>query len=162
MVKPVSLGADSLLISRMAGFDSQFWYMVTSEKIQEMVEAYHHVYKEFGGVIHKADEQPISVLAIVDEPRYTEKLSNFAYGMDCAVCGEAVYSDDRTKLGKRGEVRTLCGEHLDKVTDLRKSISEAHRKVDRAIKQEIKAQAKSIRWEWRREHKRSTSITTKV
>lgn len=126
-----------------------------------MVEAYHHIYKEFSGTIHKADKQPTSVLAIVDEPRYTEKLSNFAYGMDCAVCGQAVYSEDRTKLGKRGEVRTLCGKHLEQVTDLRKSISNAHRMVDKTIKQEISAQAKSIRWEWRREYKRNTSVQPK-
>lgn len=127
--------------------------MYTQEKIEEMFEAYHYVYKEFSGRIHRADERPTSVLEIADEPRHEEKLSNFAYGMSCAICNQSVYSKDRVKLVAKGEVRTLCGEHLDKVTDLRKSISEAHRKVNKAIKQEIKAQAKSIRWEWRRENK---------
>jgi hypothetical protein len=127
--------------------------MYTLEKIEEMVEAYHHIYKEFSGVIHRADEQPTTILDIVDEPRYEEKLSAFAYGMSCSICGQGVSSKDRARLVARGEVRTLCEEHLYKVTDLRKAISEAHRKVNKTIRQENKAQAKSIRWEWRREHK---------
>lgn len=125
------------------------------DKLEEMVEVYFHVYKEFGGAIHRADKQPTTMLDIVDEPRIKDKgrLSNFAYGMSCALCDGIVSSKDRAKLVAKGEVRTLCGEHLDKVGELRKSISDAHRRVDKAIKQAIKENAKSIRWEWRREHK---------
>lgn len=125
-----------------------------------MVEVYFHVYKEFGGVIHRADEQATSIFDIVDEPRIKDKgrLSNFAYGMSCTLCDGIVSSKDRSKLVAKGEVRTLCGEHLEKVGDLRKAISDAHRMVDKTIKQEIKAQAKSIRWEWRRENKISSKL----
>jgi len=134
--------------------------MGTIDKLEEMVDAYFHVYKEFGGVIHRADKQPTTLFDIVDEPRFKDKgrLSNFAYGLSCAICSKTVYSKDRVKLVAKGEVRTLCEEHLDKVGSLRKAISDAHRKVDKAIKLDNKAQAKAIRWEWRREHKQRTSI----
>lgn len=127
--------------------------MYTVNQIEKMVDRYHYVYKEFSGVIRRADEQHTPILDIVDEPRHTEKLSNFAYGMSCSICDQVVGSRDRVRLVAKGEVRTLCEEHLDNVLDLRKAISNAHRMVNKTLKQEIKEQAKSIRWEWRREQK---------
>jgi len=116
---------------------------------------YHHQVRELGGVIHEADKEPATIFDIVAEPRYDGKLSAFAYSFSCVLCGESVLSKDRSRLGSKGEVRTLCESHFNQVNDLRMSISEAHRKVNKAIKAENKEIAKSIRWDWIREKRKA-------
>jgi len=123
--------------------------------ILEAYNYYHREVKELGGVIHEADKEPTTIFDIVEEPRFDGKLSAFAYSMSCVLCGEGVLSKDRARLGAKGEVRTLCESHFYQVNDLRKSIDEAHRKVNKAIKAENKEIAKSIRWDWIREKRKA-------
>jgi predicted GIY-YIG superfamily endonuclease len=149
-------GADLPLIRVMDGFDSRLRYvMETADQllVSQLTAAYsyyHHTVREFGGTITEADELKTPILYIVDEERYG-KLSAYAYGMSCSICGTQLYSKDRTKLANKGEVRTLCPLHLEKVSELRILLSDVHRKVDRAIKDEIKDQTRSLRYEYLRE-----------
>lgn len=151
-------GADSLLITGKVGFESRHWYaMETTDQLlvaqlRSAYDYYHHTVREFGGSITEADELKTPILSIVDEERYG-KLSAYAYGMSCSICGASVYSKDRNALATKGEVRTLCPIHLGKVSDLRRVLSDVHRKIDKALKDEIKEQVRSLRYEYLGEKK---------